>query len=79
MLVITFVYVFIFSLKIKLSKYFVGPLWENAIDRVPLLKNARNPVLTNSPDNFTPNGKWILGETPEVNGLYVIKAVLKQS
>lgn len=47
------------------------PLWENAIDRVPILKQAKDPVLTNSPDNFTPDGKWILGETPEVTNYFV--------
>lgn len=35
--------------------------------RLPVLKNCKNPKLTNCPDNFTPDGKWILGETPEVN------------
>lgn len=42
------------------------PLWEKAIHRLPILKDVHNPVLTNSPDNFTPDGRWILGETPEV-------------
>lgn len=36
------------------------------MSRIPILKEAVNPILTNSPDTFTPNGKWILGETPEV-------------
>lgn len=43
------------------------PYWEKAMSRIPILKNAIYPTLTNSPDTFTPNGKWILGETPEVN------------
>lgn len=33
---------------------------------MPILKEAVYPVLTNSPDTFTPDGKWIIGETPEV-------------
>ena len=45
---------------------------ENAIDRVPLIREAKHPVLTNAPDNFTPNGKWILGETPEVRILFIL-------
>ncbi|XP_054278632.1 pyruvate dehydrogenase phosphatase regulatory subunit, mitochondrial-like [Macrosteles quadrilineatus] len=48
-----------------------SPLWEAAQDRIPFLKNSRNPVLTNAPDNFTPNGKWILGEAPEVDNYFV--------
>lgn len=45
------------------------PYWEKAMSRIPILKDAVYPTLTNSPDTFTPNGKWILGETPEVNYL----------
>lgn len=45
---------------------FPVPLWEKAAHRLPILKDVQNPVLTNSPDNFTPDGRWILGETPEV-------------
>lgn len=43
------------------------PYWEKAMSRIPILKDVVNPTLANSPDTFTPNGKWILGETPEVN------------
>ncbi|PSN46364.1 hypothetical protein C0J52_12919 [Blattella germanica] len=50
---------------------FIVPLWEKAIHRVPILKDVHNPILTNSPDNFTPDGRWILGETPEVTNYYV--------
>jgi len=42
------------------------PYWEKAMSRIPILKDAVYPTLANSPDTFTPNGKWILGETPEV-------------
>ncbi|XP_039301246.1 pyruvate dehydrogenase phosphatase regulatory subunit, mitochondrial-like, partial [Nilaparvata lugens] len=48
-----------------------GPYWEKAMNRIPALRGCTNPVLTNSPDNFTPNGKWILGETPEVGNYFV--------
>lgn len=41
------------------------------MSRIPILRDAVYPSLTNSPDTFTPNGKWILGETPEVNYLYI--------
>lgn len=43
------------------------PYWEKAMSRIPILKDAVYPSLANSPDTFTPNGKWILGETPEVS------------
>lgn len=36
-----------------------------------MLKDCNYPDLTNSPDNFTPDGRWILGETPEVKNYFV--------
>ncbi|XP_050540511.1 pyruvate dehydrogenase phosphatase regulatory subunit, mitochondrial-like isoform X2 [Daktulosphaira vitifoliae] len=51
-------------------KHFM-PYWEKAISRLPILKEVVNPLLSNSPDTFTPNGKWILGETPEVDNYFV--------
>nr|CAD7439980.1 unnamed protein product [Timema bartmani] len=45
-------------------KHFM-PLWEKAIHRFPVLKDIGSATLSNSPDNFTPDGRWILGETPE--------------
>nr|XP_018910548.1 PREDICTED: pyruvate dehydrogenase phosphatase regulatory subunit, mitochondrial-like isoform X2 [Bemisia tabaci] len=47
------------------------PLWQNAIQRLPILKDVPEPSLMNYPDTFTPNGKWILGETPEVDNYFV--------
>ncbi|XP_055542448.1 pyruvate dehydrogenase phosphatase regulatory subunit, mitochondrial-like isoform X2 [Wyeomyia smithii] len=47
------------------------PLWEKAIDRMPALKTTTNPKITNSPDNFTPDGRLIFGETAEVKNYYV--------
>ncbi|XP_049762224.1 pyruvate dehydrogenase phosphatase regulatory subunit, mitochondrial-like [Schistocerca cancellata] len=47
------------------------PLWEKAVHRLPILNEMATPILTNSPDNFTPDGKWILGETPEVDNYFV--------
>ncbi|VVC25267.1 Hypothetical protein CINCED_3A003153 [Cinara cedri] len=51
-------------------KHFM-PYWEKAMSRIPILKDAVYPTLTNSPDTFTPNGKWILGETPEIDNYFV--------
>ncbi|KAJ8943983.1 hypothetical protein NQ318_013564 [Aromia moschata] len=41
-----------------------------------MLKHCPHPELTNSPDNFTPDGRWILGEAPEAlesGGLEVVR------
>ncbi|KAL1396664.1 hypothetical protein pipiens_010367 [Culex pipiens pipiens] len=34
-------------------------------------QNSGAPTITNSPDNFTPDGRWIFGETAEVKNYYV--------
>lgn len=47
------------------------PLWDRAVHRIPLLKDSAQPKVTNSPDNFTPDGRWIFGETAEVKNYYV--------
>ncbi|ENN74249.1 hypothetical protein D910_03538 [Dendroctonus ponderosae] len=47
------------------------PLWQNAVNRFPILKGCQEPQLVNSPDNFTPDGRWILGEAPEVKNYFV--------
>ncbi|XP_050314040.1 pyruvate dehydrogenase phosphatase regulatory subunit, mitochondrial-like isoform X2 [Anthonomus grandis grandis] len=55
---------------IKRDEKHFKPLWENAVHRFPILKNYENPKLVNSPDNFTPDGRWILGEAPEVKNYF---------
>ncbi|XP_071535979.1 pyruvate dehydrogenase phosphatase regulatory subunit, mitochondrial-like isoform X2 [Panulirus ornatus] len=47
------------------------PIREAAENRIPLLKEAQCQPLVNAPDNFTPDGKWILGETPEIDNYFV--------
>lgn len=47
------------------------PLWEKAVDRIPLVGTIPEPKITNSPDNFTPDGRWIFGETAEVKNYFV--------
>lgn len=54
------------ELLVTVTSLVLVPLWTAAKERIPLLQTSRNPVLKNCPDNFTPNGKWILGEVPEV-------------
>lgn len=46
-------------------------LWDKAVNRFPSLDNGQSPFVSNTPDNFTPDGKWILGESAEVNNYYV--------
>ena len=47
------------------------PMMENAIHRIPLLKEAPVKMLLNGPESFTPDGNFLLGETSEVEGLYI--------
>lgn len=47
------------------------PLWEKAVDRMPILAQCKERILVNSPDNFTPDGRWILGESAEVKNYFV--------
>ena len=46
-------------------------LWENAVHRFPILSSSALPQVSNSPDNFTPDGMWIMGETAEVTNYFV--------
>ena len=43
----------------------------SAIKRFPFLKEAAYDFLSNTPDAFTPDGRWILGEAPEVGNYHV--------
>ncbi|XP_053671526.1 pyruvate dehydrogenase phosphatase regulatory subunit, mitochondrial-like [Anopheles nili] len=47
------------------------PLWEKAVDRLPVLRELRMPTVRNSPDNFTPDGRLIFGESAEVKNYFV--------
>ncbi|HUW79439.1 MAG TPA: FAD-dependent oxidoreductase [Acidocella sp.] len=47
------------------------PLMELAIGRVPALQTAGIKTLINGPESFTPDGNFILGEAPELRGLFV--------
>jgi 4-methylaminobutanoate oxidase (formaldehyde-forming) len=44
---------------------------DGAIGRVPTLGTAGVKQLLNGPESFTPDGNFILGETPELRGLFV--------
>lgn len=49
----------------------LASLWKKAIQRIPILDQCQKPTLVNSPDNFTPDGHWILGEAAEVKNYFV--------
>ncbi len=48
-----------------------GPLMESAAQRVPALEQAGIRMLYNGPESFTPDNNFLLGATPEVDGVYV--------
>jgi sarcosine dehydrogenase len=47
------------------------PIMELALGRVPALGSAGVKQMINGLESFTPDGNWIIGETPEVRNLYV--------
>ncbi len=47
------------------------PLLAAAMRRVPALESAGVQLFFNGPESFTPDDRYLLGETPEVRGLYV--------
>jgi glycine cleavage system T protein len=49
----------------------IEPLLQGAIHRVPALANAGIQLFFNGPESFTPDDRYLLGETPEVRKLYV--------
>lgn len=46
------------------------PILAMATRRVPLLQTAGIQLFFNGPESFTPDDRYLLGETPEVAGLY---------
>src|SRR2546429_2486169 len=49
----------------------IEPLFAAAMRRVPALESAGVQVFFNGPESFTPDDRYLLGETPEMRGLYV--------
>lgn len=47
------------------------PLLELAAGRVPAMETAGIKEFINGPESFTPDGSFILGEAPEVRGIFV--------
>ena len=46
-------------------------IMNNALEVVPKLETAGIKELINGPESFTPDGNFILGESPELNNFYV--------
>ena len=49
----------------------VGPIFERAVHRVPVLGECGLQLFFNGPEAFTPDGVYHLGESPEVDGCFV--------
>ena len=47
------------------------PAVEACVERVPALADVGIKQLVNGPESFTPDGNFILGESPEVDGFFV--------
>jgi 4-methylaminobutanoate oxidase (formaldehyde-forming) len=47
------------------------PMMVNAMHRIPALEHAEVKMLVNGPESFTPDGAFLLGEAPELQGFYV--------
>jgi 4-methylaminobutanoate oxidase (formaldehyde-forming) len=49
----------------------IEPLLAAAVRRVPALESAGIKLFFNGPESFTPDDRYLLGECPEVGGLFV--------
>jgi glycine cleavage system T protein len=49
----------------------IESLFERAMQRVPALGSAGVQVFFNGPESFTPDDRYLLGEAPEMQGMYV--------
>ena len=47
------------------------PILDRAVRRLPLLESAGIKLFFNGPESFTPDVRYILGEAPELPGLFV--------
>lgn len=55
------------NLQVHLEK-----IWDKLVERYPALNGSLGaPMMRSSPDTFTPDGRWILGESSDVNNYYV--------
>ena len=49
----------------------IEPLFEMAAERMPVLADSRIQLFFNGPESFTPDDRYLLGESPDVRGLFV--------
>ena len=49
----------------------IEPLLESAAERVPALESTGIRLFFNGPESFTPDDRYLLGESPQVPGLFV--------
>ncbi len=47
------------------------PMMLNALHRLPVLEHAEVRMLLNGPESFTPDGSFLLGPAPDVDGLWL--------
>lgn len=47
------------------------PIFETALKRYPVLESAGVSLFFNGPESFTPDDRYLLGETPEYKNLFV--------
>ena len=47
------------------------PVLEKGVNRIPLLANTGIQMWFNGPESFTPDNRYLLGETPEIKNLFV--------
>ncbi|MEP4038528.1 FAD-dependent oxidoreductase [Pseudophaeobacter sp.] len=48
------------------------PMMENALHRIPALEKAEVRMLLNGPESFTLDSQFMMGESPEVPGLFLM-------
>ena len=49
----------------------IEPILSNAIHRIPELEKTGVKMLINGPESFTPDDRFLLGESPEIRGFYL--------
>jgi glycine cleavage system T protein len=49
----------------------IAPLMESAANRMPLIAETGIRLFFNGPEAFTPDDRYLLGESPEVKGLFM--------
>ncbi len=47
------------------------PMMLNALHRLPVLESAEVRMLLNGPESFTPDGSFLLGPAPDIDGLWL--------